>query len=96
MADNLAIPGERLGSTDEYQPGTGTYVRGGFIYSKLVGKKTFKEDDVNGSSTTQISIQSGDESKHLVPEKGMVFNIIQYITAFLIILYFIFQSFFRP
>ena len=76
MADPFAIPGERLGSTDEFLPGPGTYVRGAFIYSKLVGKKKIIEKGVDGFSKAKISIQSGDENKHFVPEKGSISKII--------------------
>ena len=35
---NLVLPGERLGVIEEYIPDSGTYVRDGVIYSKIVGR----------------------------------------------------------
>src|SRR3972149_7710786 len=35
---NLVIPGERLGVIEEFIPDSGTYVKDGLIYSKIVGR----------------------------------------------------------
>jgi exosome complex component CSL4 len=35
---NLVLPGERLGVIEEYIPDSGTYVKDGVIYSKIVGR----------------------------------------------------------
>jgi exosome complex component CSL4 len=35
---NLVVPGERLGVIEEFIPDSGTYVRDGVIYSKIVGR----------------------------------------------------------
>ena len=35
---NLVLPGERLGVIEEYTPDSGTYVKDGVIYSKIVGR----------------------------------------------------------
>lgn len=35
---NLVLPGERLGVIEEFIPDTGTYVKDGVIYSKIVGR----------------------------------------------------------
>ncbi|MCX8153171.1 MAG: exosome complex RNA-binding protein Csl4 [Candidatus Bathyarchaeota archaeon] len=35
---NLVLPGERLGVIEEFIPDSGTYVKDGVIYSKLVGR----------------------------------------------------------
>ena len=35
---NLVLPGERLGVIEEYIPDSGTYVKDGIIYSKIVGR----------------------------------------------------------
>ncbi len=35
---NLVIPGERLGVIEEFIPDSGTYVKDGVIYSKIVGR----------------------------------------------------------
>ena len=34
----LVVPGERLGVIEEFIPDSGTYVRDGVIYSKIVGR----------------------------------------------------------
>ena len=70
MADAIVICGERIGGINEYEPGNGTYVRGEFIYSKLVGRKSFVEEVVDGTKKTKVSVNSGDESRHFVPEIG--------------------------
>lgn len=41
----VTVPGERLGSVSEFSPGVGTYVRNGFIYSKLCGDKIIKTEE---------------------------------------------------
>jgi hypothetical protein len=35
---NLVLPGERLGVIEEFIPDSGTYVKDGVIYSKIVGR----------------------------------------------------------
>src|SRR5512137_2819048 len=35
---NLVVPGERLGVIEEFIPDSGTYVRDGEIYSKIIGR----------------------------------------------------------
>jgi len=36
---HLVVPGERLGVIEEFVPDSGTYVKDGVIYSKIVGRK---------------------------------------------------------
>ena len=36
---HLVVPGERLGVIEEFIPDSGTYVKDGVIYSKIVGRK---------------------------------------------------------
>ena len=45
----VAIPGERLGSLEQFSPGNGTYVRHGYVYASLAGYK-FKQlqEEQNG------------------------------------------------
>ncbi len=71
MSTAIAVPGERLGSTDDFAAGLGTYMRGGFIYSKLAGtRKVEKKDNaVNGVEKPVISVEL-EAKKHLVPEIG--------------------------
>lgn len=40
-----AVPGERLGSLEQYLPGKGTYIRHGYVYSSLVGFKHVDEKE---------------------------------------------------
>jgi len=54
MADGksvvLVTPGERLGHISEFTAGPGTYLKGGYIHSSIVGAKTItpkaKESEV--------------------------------------------------
>ena len=39
----VAIPGERLGSLEQFSPGNGTYVRHGFVYASLAGYRQLQE-----------------------------------------------------
>ncbi|PHJ23706.1 3 -5 exoribonuclease csl4 [Cystoisospora suis] len=53
---NVRTPGERLGSTAEYTPGSGTYVLKGVVYSSLVG---LEQVDSKASPLPVISVISG-------------------------------------
>ena len=35
----VAIPGERLGSLEQFTPGNGTYIRHGYLFASLAGYK---------------------------------------------------------
>ena len=35
---NVVLPGERLGVIEEFLPNSGTYVKDGVIYSKIIGR----------------------------------------------------------
>ena len=41
LGGHNCVPGERLGSIDEFEGGRGTYIRKGFIYSSRIGKIRF-------------------------------------------------------
>ena len=69
MTSMIAVPGERLGSLDDFEPGQGTYTRGGFIYSKLAGRKRTSEDGNVKKKRGMISVEL-DEATHFVPEVG--------------------------
>ena len=43
LGGHNCVPGERLGSIDEFEGGRGTYIRKGFIYSSRIGKIRFVE-----------------------------------------------------
>jgi len=65
----VAIPGERLGSLEQFTPGNGTYIRHGYVYASLAGYKQLQEQQ-NGEKPV-ISI-TREEEKHVVPEVGSV------------------------
>ena len=62
--NNITIPGERLGSTSQFDNGDGTYVRNGFIYSKLCGKKNLTDVE-DGQPVISVLRNNG---QNLVPE----------------------------
>ncbi|XP_065068354.1 exosome complex component CSL4-like isoform X2 [Rhopilema esculentum] len=70
MTESFAVPGERLGSLEDYEPGQGTYKRGGFIYSKLVGRKRTSTLQDTSNKRIKISITRLEESSQFVPEIG--------------------------
>lgn len=62
---DITIPGERLGSMAEYEAGDGTYVRNGYIYSKLCGKKIIRSTSEDEKSV--LSVKS-KKIANVVPE----------------------------
>ncbi len=42
--DDIVIPGDRLGTTEEWMPGEGTYEDEGVVYSKSFGRVHYDED----------------------------------------------------
>ncbi|XP_068708595.1 exosome complex component CSL4-like [Montipora capricornis] len=65
----VAIPGERLGSLEQFTPGNGTYIRHGYVFASLAGYKQLQEQQ-NGEKPV-ISV-TREEEKHVVPEVGSV------------------------
>ena len=46
MSVEIVTPGQRLGHAQDYTAGTGTYVRGDFLYASVVGvKRVFVKPD---------------------------------------------------
>lgn len=43
--NTVAIPGERLGSLEQFSSGNGTYVRHGHVYASLAGYKQLQESE---------------------------------------------------
>jgi len=39
----VAIPGERLGSLEQFSPGKGTYARHGYVCASLAGHRQLQE-----------------------------------------------------
>ena len=64
----VTIPGERLGSTVENEAGEGTYVRNGYIYSKLCGVKNFSQTH---NDKTLIQVQS-NKIENIVPQVNSI------------------------
>ncbi|KAJ1730823.1 hypothetical protein LPJ61_002820, partial [Coemansia biformis] len=52
MPEELVVvtPGRRLGLADEYEPGSGTYMRNGVIYSSILGTRTTREAQEKGDA----------------------------------------------
>lgn len=65
----VAIPGERLGSLEQFSSGNGTYTRHGYVYASLAGYKQLQEQK-NGEKPVICVIR--EEEKHVVPEAGSV------------------------
>ena len=67
IGSHNCVPGERLGSCEEYDAGRGTYERGGFIYSSRIGKINYTQ--VKGSKSLIEIIR---ENEPPVPSIGAV------------------------
>ncbi len=44
--DNLVAPGDKLGASEEWLPGKGTYEEEGYVYSSVFGKVEYDEDNL--------------------------------------------------
>lgn len=67
--NTTTIPGERLGSKSEFDNGEGTYVRNGFIYSKLCGQKKTISETSSGKPMISVVRNSGH---NMVPEVNSI------------------------
>ncbi|XP_065836526.1 exosome complex component CSL4-like [Oscarella lobularis] len=69
---DAVLPGERLGTTEEFTCGNGTYERDGYVYSTLVGfpKKRASDDEKKPPVITIVSIKK--QNATVLPEIGMV------------------------
>ncbi|XP_071788380.1 exosome complex component CSL4-like [Asterias amurensis] len=67
-APTVCIPGQRLGSAEEYKSGRGTFTRQGFIYSSLAG---FQHEVKKGEDLPEIQVLLEDQQT-MVPEVGSV------------------------
>ncbi|KAJ1823109.1 hypothetical protein LPJ56_000445 [Coemansia sp. RSA 2599] len=61
-------PGRRLGIAQEYEAGSGTYVRNGTIYSSILGTKKISEKS-EGAEKPTVSVEKAD-SKFAIPVIG--------------------------
>jgi exosome complex component CSL4 len=64
MTKSIVFPGQRLGRTQQYQSGPGTYIRHGIIYASLVGKKEITTS-VDNEDLPILSVLSEKESTSL-------------------------------
>ena len=62
---NLVVPGERLGVIEEFIPDSGTYVKDGVIYSKIIGRALM--DMLN----RRVSVYPLKEGGAVVPKVGV-------------------------
>lgn len=73
----IVTPGRRLGLTQEYEAGPGTYVRGGMVYSSLLGvqrkqqpaEETKTEDSKDATSKPTLSVERST-TKFAIPAIG--------------------------
>jgi len=64
----IVTPGEKLGSIDAYQPGSGTHVMQGNIYAAITGFKHQQQTAVTNTKPT-LSVSS-NKPPALVPQSG--------------------------
>ncbi|KAK0152067.1 Exosome complex component CSL4 [Merluccius polli] len=64
----LCVPGDKLCSTDDCRPGTGVYMRHGYIYSSLAGYVLRKNE---GEELPVISVVRETETQ-LLPDVGAI------------------------
>lgn len=62
------VPGTRLGSSDEYEAGKGTYVRNEHIYASLTGTAFVQKDDT--SNKPSILVQDSKQNSVILPQIG--------------------------
>ncbi|PFH34532.1 putative 3'-5' exoribonuclease csl4 [Besnoitia besnoiti] len=78
---NVRTPGERLGSALVYAPGSGAYVRDGFIYAAVVGREQVETPTQEANLTTAdqrsatrrlplVSVVSAGKSPAVLPTIG--------------------------
>ena len=52
------VPGERLSTTEEYQPGQNVYVHEGQIFASIVGQKSIINNTLNVTANKKIYVPS--------------------------------------
>ncbi|KAJ2036787.1 hypothetical protein GGI13_001927 [Coemansia sp. RSA 455] len=65
----VVTPGRRLGVEQEYEAGTGTYVRNGVIYSSILGTKTISGDEGSDDAKATVSVERSN-TKFAIPVIG--------------------------
>ncbi|MFW5904168.1 MAG: exosome complex RNA-binding protein Csl4 [Candidatus Saliniplasma sp.] len=61
--DDIVAPGDKLGASEEWLPGKGTYEEDGFVYSSIFGKVEYDEEDLvaNVIAVNPVSeVEKGD------------------------------------
>ncbi|KAL9646173.1 hypothetical protein ABK040_008048 [Willaertia magna] len=66
LPEGLVAPGTRIGTTDTYQPGKGTYTRDSKVYSSIVGKLNVINSD-NKSNDTTTSLETSLPTIEVLP-----------------------------
>ncbi|MGM0510258.1 MAG: exosome complex RNA-binding protein Csl4 [Thermoplasmatota archaeon] len=46
LEDKFVVPGDKIGTSEEWLPGEGTYEDGGFVYSSAFGKVEYDEENL--------------------------------------------------
>ncbi|KAJ2847425.1 hypothetical protein GGI22_005980, partial [Coemansia erecta] len=65
--DAVVTPGRRLGLTQEYEPGAGTYTRNGMIYASILGERKTKQSSAKAKPTICVERRS---TKYAIPVIG--------------------------
>ncbi|KAJ2833444.1 hypothetical protein FBU31_001904 [Coemansia sp. 'formosensis'] len=66
----VVTPGRRLGVAQEYEAGTGTYVRNGVIYSSILGTRVIStSDEGSDDAKTTVSVERSN-TKFAIPVIG--------------------------
>merc|ERR1711934_1348441 len=56
MSQNKVVPGERLSTTEEYQPGNNVYVHEGQIFASIVGQRKINSQTISVTPTNSIHV----------------------------------------
>ncbi|KAJ2492192.1 hypothetical protein IWW37_001640 [Coemansia sp. RSA 2050] len=67
-APAIVTPGRRLGVAEEYESGTGTYLRNGVIYSSILGTRTISNEGSEDVKAT-VSVERSN-TKFAIPVIG--------------------------
>ena len=75
---SVAIPGDKIGSLTEFNPGPGTYIRGDSIYASLTGfirtDKVTSNVEEEGVQLPQIHVTLNELEKECIPKSGSLVN----------------------
>ena len=76
---SVTIPGDKIGSLTEFNPGPGTYIRGDSIYASLTGfirteQSTGSNVEEEGVQLPQIHVTINELEKVCIPQSGSLVN----------------------